>query len=533
MAGRLLAIVVAVTATALLLAASGSPRGVKEGGTFRVGIAGLDSIDPALAGLFAYQVLNATCAGLLNGPDQPLPVGLRLVPEIAADYPSVSHDGRTYTFTVRSGFRFSTGAPVTARDFAATINRHLNPAFKEFVPDPFYAILGARRVVDGKVAKASGVIARGNKLILRLLKPKTDFLFSMTFCVLPASLPFDPEGVKAPVPSAGPYFISDFVRDQRVVARRNPFYRGNRPHHVGLFQVTLDGTPDEMLDRVERNELDYAVVPNGTIAARAAALGKKYGVNKGQFWVQPGDFVRMFVLNTSRPLFRKNVKLRQAVNYAVDRRALLRERGGSPGGHLTDQYLTPIKLGFRDERIYPLRGPDLATARKLAKGQTRSGKAVLYVSTVAAPLAQAAIVRTDLERIGLDVEIRPFPTPVLFEKLQTPGEPFDIGWVGWSNPDRDPASILTGLFDGRSLGGANNVNWSYFNSPKYNRLLDEASRLTGDERYRAYGDLDARISRDVAPAIPYSYDNTLTFVSARTGCVVVNPYLDLAAVCLK
>jgi peptide/nickel transport system substrate-binding protein len=533
MAWRPLAIVATATAVALLLAASGSPRTTREGRTFRVGIAALDSIDPALAGLFGYQVLNATCAGLLNVPDRPLPAGLRLVPEVAADYPSVSHDGRTYTFTVRSGFRFSTGAPVTARDFAATINRQLNPAFKEFVPDGLYAILGARRVVDGKAAKASGVIVRGNKLIIRLLKPMPDFLSYMRFCVLPASLPFDPEGVKAPVPSAGPYYISDFIVDERLVAKRNPFYRGNRPHHVSLFQVTLEGTPDEFLDRVERNELDYAVVPNGTIAARAAALAKKYGVNRGQFWVQPGDFMRMFVLNTSRPLFRKNVKLRQAVNYAVDRKALLRERGGSPGGQLTDQYLTPIKLGFRDERIYPIRGPDLATARKLAKGRTRSGKAVLYVSTVAAPLAQAAIVRANLEPIGLEVEIRAFPTLVLFEKLQTPGEPFDIGWVGWANADRDPAGFLTALFDGRSIGGPNNNNWSYFNSPKYNRLLEEASRLTGDERYRAFGDLDVRISRVVAPAIPYSYDNTLTLVGARTGCVIVNPYLDLAAVCLK
>jgi ABC-type transport system substrate-binding protein len=102
-----------------------------------------------------------------------------------------------------------------------------------------------------------------------------------------------------------------------------------------------------------------------------------------------------------------------------------------------------------------------------------------------------------------------------------------------ANADRDPASFLTGLFDGRSISGPNNINWSYFNSPKYNRLLDEASRLTGEERYRAFGHLDVRISRDVAPAIPYSYDNTLTLVSARTGCVVVKPYLDLAAVCLK
>ena len=97
-----------------------------------------------------------------------------------------------------------------------------------------------------------------------------------------------------------------------------------------------------------------------------------------------------------------------------------------------------------------------------------------------------------------------------------------------ASPDPD----LLHIFDGRTIGQPGNNNWSYFNSPKYNRLLDQASRLTGDERYRAYGELDVRLSRDAAPAIPISVVNALAFVSARTGCVLMNPWLDLTAVCL-
>jgi ABC-type transport system substrate-binding protein len=221
------------------------------------------------------------------------------------------------------------------------------------------------------------------------------------------------------------------------------------------------------------------------------------------------------------------------VNFAVDRAALLRERGGSPGGTVTDQYLMPIKLGFRDERIYPLRRPDLGTARALARGRTRSGKAVLYVNDVAGPVAEAQIITANLRLIGLEVEVQAFPASVLFQKQATPGEPFDIGWVGWSNGDRDPRSLLEALFDGRTIGRPDFANWSYFNSARYNRLLDRAALLTGEERYRAYGELDVQISRGAAPAIPYAYDNTLTLAGARTGCVIVNPYLDLAVVCLK
>jgi ABC-type transport system substrate-binding protein len=239
----------------------------------------------------------------------------------------------------------------------------------------------------------------------------------------------------------------------------------------------------------------------------------------------------MFVLNTSRPLFRNNPKLRQAVNFAVDRAALAREHGGNLVVTPTDQYLMPNKLGFRDERIYPLRGPDLEKARKLARGRTRNGRAVLFVPDIPAVIARAQLIQRNVQAIGLEVEIKRFSPGAYFPMLGTPG--FDIAYAGLLDRNPDPAVFLSGMFDGRTIGRSGFVNWSYFNSARYNRLLDQASRLVGARRYRASGELDVQLSRDAAPAIPYAYDNALTLVSARTGCVIVNPYLDLAAVCLK
>ena len=66
----------------------------------------------------------------------------------------------------------------------------------------------------------------------------------------------------------------------------------------------------------------------------------------------------------------------------------------------------PTKLGFRDERIYPLRGPDLRTARSLAEGRTRSGKAVLFVPDVPPIIARAQLIQSNLKAIGLEVEIK-------------------------------------------------------------------------------------------------------------------------------
>jgi ABC-type transport system substrate-binding protein len=523
--------ITAAAGAALLLATAGSPHGAKEGGTFRVG-AGLFSIDPLLGGGFYVQL---TCASLMTFPAEPLPEGLRLVPDLAADYPKVTNGGKTYTFTIRKGVRFSTGSSVTARSFAHTINRLLNPTMKAQLAETFHDIVGARKVIDGKAEMASGVIARGNTLIIRLKKPVGDFaLLTSYLCVVPEATPIDPEGVRAPAPAAGPYYVAQYVPGERLVLERNRFYGGSRPGHPDRFVADLTLGPLDgaaMLDRVDRGELDFAAVNNQSYADRADEFRRKYGTKGPRFFTAPDRNLRTFVLNTSGPLFRNNVQLRQAVNFAVDRKALLRERGPL-AGTLTDQYLPPGMPGYRNERIYPLTSPDVKMARQLANGHTRSGKAVLYTIANPVGIAQAQIVKDNLSKIGLKVEVKELPPQVLFAKLATPGEPFDIGWIGWIGID-DP-SWLNRLFDGRTIGELGHANYSYFNSSRYNRLLDEASRLPiGPERYQRYGELDVDIARNAAPIIAFAYDRALTLVSARVGCVVLNSVLDLRAVCLK
>lgn len=524
---------VAAALLALLAASPGATRDVKEGGTLRVGGAPLlfDTIDAALTRFpVPLWVTDPTCASLVRQSDTPAG-GNRVLPDLAVALPKISDRGRTYTFTIRKGLRFSTGGQVTARDVVHTLNRVLNPAMKARA-DSFTDIVGAREVLDGKTLRASGIVARGDTLTIRLTRPVGDFTARMTdLCVVPRTVPVDPEGVKAPVPSAGPYYISQYVPGRRVVLERNHFYRGERPHHVDRIVVSLTDDPATLLDRVDRNELDYAWVPAGDYAGRAAEFRRKYGLGRSRFLSAPVHFLRMFVLNVERPLFRNNVKLRQAVNFAVDRKALLRERGPL-AGYPTDQYLSPALPGFRDERIYPLARPDVVRARSLARGRTRDGKAVLYVPAFPLGLAQGQILERNLAQIGIDVEIVQLPVAVLFQKLATRGEPFDIGWIGWLTNTPDP-SFLDEIFHGRALGQPESQNWSYFDSPRYNRRLDRASRMTGEERYLEYGQIDIDLARDAAPAIAYAYDRALALVSARTGCVVLNPYLDLAAVCLK
>jgi ABC-type oligopeptide transport system substrate-binding subunit len=184
--------------------------------------------------------------------------------------------------------------------------------------------------------------------------------------------------------------------------------------------------------------------------------------------------------------------------------------------------------GFRDEHIYPLDGPNLRKARALAAGRTRSGRAVLYVRTSPQDVAAAQVLRQNLKAIGLRLEIKQLPVPLLFQRAGTPGEPFDLLLLGWVASYKDPREFI-GLFGDEDPAH----NYSRFKSARINRLLDRAGRLSGSARYRAYGKLDVQLARDEAPAIPYAVYASWTFVSKNVGCVVVNPSLDLTAVCIK
>lgn len=526
-------IIVVAAAITLLFATAGDASNGRTGGTLRIVEGGLAStIDPALVRYAPeYQILDPTCGGLVAFQDKPLPAGLRIVPDLAESLPSISPNRKTYTFQIRKDARFSDGRPVTARNFVRGIERILNPAMSSMSVGAFESLVGAQAVLDGKTSKVAGAVARGRTLILRLTKPVPDFVIGLAgFCAVPESLPIDPQGAKAPLASPAPYFVAQYVPGERIVLERNRFYKGARPHHLDRFVVELGVDIATAFARVEDGSADYALGPPTYFVENTARLARRYGVNKTQFFVVSTPGVRMFALNASRPLFKANVKLRQALNFAVDRRALTRELGAYAGTP-TDQYLPSTMPGYVSARIYPLTGPDLKKARALANGNRRSGKAVLYTLDGPVDVAQAEILKQNLAAIGIELEIQRFPLALLFQKLATPGEPFDIGRVSWGFDDPGDFRFL---FDGRTIGQPDSGNWSYFDSPTFNRKLDRASKLPlGAERDRAYGQIDVELSRDAAPAIPYGVPTAFTLVSSRVGCVVANPSFDFTAACLK
>lgn len=521
---------------------AGASSGGQEGGIFRISfspVSGLDHIDPALSFTQpGWTLLDAVCARLMTHPDRNAPKAFEVVPEVATAHPRVSADSRTFTFTLRKGFRFSDGAPLRASAFAHAINRTLVPGVSS--PGAIFArdIVGAADVLAGRARTAKGVVARGNTLVIRLTRPAPDFPARMSlpfFCAVPPGLPADPEGVGA-FDSAGPYYVAEYRPGERVVIRRNRHYGGSRPARVDGFDVDLRApSPTEMIRQIDRGDADWGHAVSAAFMDPALDLVGKYGINRSRFFMKPGLTVRMLALNSSRPLFRGNPKLRRAVNFALDRLALQGASGGPIASKLTDQYLPAALPGFRNADIYPLQGPDLLRARALAQGNLRGGKAVFYAPVGQVPLQIALLVKQQLAAIGLDLEVRSVPlhtaSAAYLSRLATRSEPWDLALVIWSPHLADPYAYVNLLLEAQFVAGSTLTG---FDSRIYRRQIERASRQPSPAaRRRAYGELDVRLAREAAPLAALSIAEEATFVSDRVGCVVLRPVLDLAAVCLK
>lgn len=509
-------------------AAGGSASSeARKGGTLRVNVAGtdIDDIDPSIAyGTTSWSMEYATALKLLNYPDAAAPRGSRLVPEGAASY-SVSRDGKTYTFNIRSGFRFSDGRKVTANNYAYAINRAADkdlqsPAF-QFVSDPAGTnIVGMQDVRDGKAGKARGVkvLANGARLQITLTKADPTFIAKITmpfFQAMSTRLPRTKKVISVSkltdLPSAGPYYVSFREPNRTAILKRNPNYKGPRPSNADAIEFRMNVDLQAGYTQVQAGEVDTQF---GLPPTAPAELAQRYGVNKSQFFVEPLNCTRYIALNTQRPLFQNNIALRQAVNYAISRQAMIQQYGAFAGTP-TDQILPPGMPGFRNAAIYPST-PNMAKAKQLAAGKTRGGKAVVYYGLTGVGPQLLELTRAALAQIGIETDARGFRGFAIYDAAGKRNSDHDlVVGSGWCQDYPDPYDFVNILLYGGNIQEDNNNNLAYFNNPAYNRKMEAAAKLTGDARLKAYGDLDIDIIKNQAPWASWQTISDRWFIGRR------------------
>jgi ABC-type transport system substrate-binding protein len=475
------------------------------------------SLDPALAQtLPAWELEYATCGKLVNYPPRSGYAGTRLAPDLAEAMPRVSRDRLIYTFTIRRGRRLSNGDTVTAASFARAFERARSPELLS-PAEPY-------------LREVAGWRARGQTLTIRLKTVAPDFTQRLAlpyFCAVPT---WAPNHQVDNLPSAGPFAIASYRRGRSLLLRRNPYYRGPRHPQLAAILYHFGAFGSQIRLELEQGSADYGQIS----PAAFQALASKFGGDRRHLFVVQQPVVAYLALNTQRPLFRGNPALRRAVNYALDRPDLARLFG--PGGAApTDEYLPPGFPGYEPEHVYPVGVPNLAAARRLARGHLRGGHAVFLSCGSQDCKDRAVVVAESLKKIGLHVRIDSAPGLGQFTLAGVKGTRFDIADV-ITRPDYgDPYALVDKLLDSRVIREVGNTNISYFESPRFDRSIDAAQQLTGLARDRAYGRLGLAVARSEAPLAAYAVLNARVFVSTRVGCITYQSVygLDLAGVCLR
>ena len=485
------------------------------------------------------EVDYATCANLLGYPDAGGLAGASLRPDVAAAMPTASRDGRTYTFRIRRGFRFSppSNEEVTAETFRRSIERAVSHPFAGFGDSVVGDIAGEKSFRAGNATHISGLVARGDTLQITLVKPSGSFLTRISlpfFCPVPRGTRKQPA---SHVPGDGPYYVAS-VATGRTVLLQNPNYGGSRPRRAARI-VFESGTPTpQAVTLTDRGELDYLPpdFDSNSLLGVSGALDRRYGpvsaaarAGDERYLHLPIPAEDAVVFNATRPLFR-DVRVRRAVEYALDRRRLSASYADLP----TDGIVPPAVPGFGPAHVYPLT-PDLVKAQRLA-GHTRR-RAVLYYCTNGAfggtgHAHVAAIIRANLTRIGISVSIVTPPCSA-DNRYDAHSRQADLILTSTFSPILDPEAFLSQLLSHGQLGSA--LGSGLWTEPQFLARVRRAAAFTGSARGAAYRRLEQELLR-AAPVAAFGSFYDGHYLSPHVGCRIVQEganVIDLGMLCKR
>ncbi len=477
-----------------------------------------DYMDPGLYyTVAAYQATNYVWEGLLGYRHTSGPASAELVPYLAEKMPTVSADGMNLKFTLRKNLKYSNGADVKASDFRYTIERD----FK--IDSPGVGFFSAIKGVDGpngfattKKGHISGIITddAARTIEIQLAHPEGDILYilALEFAhFVPAGTPASDQSTH-PIPSTGPYMLQDYVPNRSFTLVRNPNYNNQIP-------TMPSGAPDKVVGKIitdpvasyqsvvsGQSDYDYNQVPND----RLPEAQSKY---KDQLRIYTNANTWYYFLNNKIPPF-NNIKARQAVNYAIDRQAIVSGPFGGLG-RPTENFLPPGYPQYKKITDFTF---DLAKAKQLVQQSGTAGQTVDVYGTNEEP-AKGSIeyLAGQLTKIGYKPKLHLLAHGVYFQTIGNQATKAQAGHTDWYQDYPHPLDWFDVLLNGNRITQTHNNNPGNVDVPSVNKEIDALKKVT--ELTPAVNDRWAKVDRDLmvtyATTVPYLNRSSTDFFSTK------------------
>jgi peptide/nickel transport system substrate-binding protein len=531
----------------------------KTGGTLNfIADSDTDSYDPARTYYaFSWNLQRMFTRTLMAYDDKVGAAGAKVVPDLAAAPATVSADGRTYTYTLRSGLKFSNGEPITSQAVKYGIERIFaqdtlpgGPVYMQTFlsgyqgqasyPGPY------KDPAPDHLGLKSVETPDATTIVFHLNTPFADFPYLLAIpdtAPVPIDVDQNPAvgGVKYAnhVVSSGPYMFQSFQPGKQTVWVRNPnFDQASDPvaHQLAdKVVLTIDTNDADMDQRLLNGSADLEIQSSGLQPAAQAKVLTSPAL-KADADAPPNGFTRYIAINQVVPEL-SNVHCREAVEFAADKVALQNARGGPVAGGLIATTMAPPTLnGYTKFDLYPS-GPDnhgdLAAARQqLALCGVPNGfhTDIATTNTGKGP-AVAQALQQGLARVGISTSIVSVDASTYYSTtIGTPSNVHkqDLGLMvaGWGSDFPTGYGFFSSIVDGRKiLQSGGNSNYQETADPLVNSLLDKLTTATSvGQENQITGQLDKQVMSG-ATVLPFLYDSALNYRNPRlTNVYVTNAF---------
>lgn len=479
-----------------------------------------DYVDPQLSyTVEGWETLYNVYTPLLTYKHAKGEDGTKVVPGLAEAMPTVSPDGKTYKLKLRSNMKYSDGTPIKASDFTYAIQRLFKANSGGSV---FYeTIVGAKDYAGGTANTISGIVADDatGDITINLTEPNGTFdsILGLTFAApVPPSTPLDKDATNSPPPSSGPFMISSVQAPQTMTLERNPNFKTVKDAgatevadaNVDKITITQNKSNTAQVTDIEQNRVDYMSDPPD--ADRLAEVKSRFGA---RFRMEESINTYYFWMNNQTAPF-NDIRVRQAVNYAIDPEALNRVFGGRL--HPSQQILPPGMPGYQEFKLYG--GPDLNKAKQLIAEANPADKNITVWTDDEPDRKRIGEYYHDvLSQLGFNATLKVIAGDVYFTTIGNQSTPdLDTGFGDWFQDFPHPDDFFRPLLNGASILPTNGNNYSRASYPDLDAKMNDlrTKQLEDPGVEDQYAALDKAYMERAAWA-PYGNEQYTTFLSER------------------
>jgi peptide/nickel transport system substrate-binding protein len=490
-----------------------------EGGTLKGAYTSFpDYMDPQISYTAeGWTAMRPVYVPLLTYKAAPEAEGSEIIPGLAKELPKVTNGGKTYTMFLRPGLKYSNGETIKAGDFKFAVERC-------FVTNsggsPFYTdIVGAEKFAKTKKGGIPGIKVdeKTGEIVINLEKPRGTFnneLALMFVAPVPQSTPMEDQSASPP-PASGPYMITQSQPGRSWTYERNPYWAKDNGKqiempsgHVDKIEIEVNRNQSTQVNDIESGKLNWIFDPPPTDRYQEV----KEQFEGTQFKEEPTISTYYFWMNQTQEPF-NNLKVREAVNYAVDPAALERVYTGQIKG--TQQILPPGMPGYEKIELFP---HDVAKAKELVAESGIKDKEVTVWTDSESPNNDAGTYYAGvLNEIGLKAELKILNPDNYFTVIGNTSTPnLDTGFADWFQDYPHPNDFMF-LLNGENIQSTNNQNFGQTNVPALNEKVDQlATEQLGPQQEKEYAELDNSFMEEAAWA-PYGTRTLSLFVSENVN----------------